>query len=98
MEAERAEAFKKLLEHDAATKLDFLQAEQQRIDKTQELAGQHKKLLQDQAVLSEAETNYRALVSEFQQTKQAEFLSWKPRPRLWFRMSRKPDRRPIFND
>jgi hemolysin D len=72
MEAERAEAFKKLLEHDAATKLDFLQAEQQRIDKTQELAGQRKKLHQDQSALSEAETNYRALVSEFQQTKQAE--------------------------
>jgi membrane fusion protein, hemolysin D len=72
MEAERAEAFKKLLEHDAATKLDFLQAEQQRIDKSQELAGQRKKLHQDQSALSEAETNYRALVSEFQQTKQAE--------------------------
>ena len=72
MEAERADAFKKLLEHDAATKLDFLQAEQQRIDKTQELAGQRKKLHQDQSALSEAETNYRALVSEFQQTKQAE--------------------------
>ena len=72
MEAERADAFKKLLEHDAATKLDFLQAEQQRIDKTQELAGQRKKLHQDQAALSEADTNYRALISEFQQTKQAE--------------------------
>ena len=72
MEAERADAFKKLLEHDAATKLDFLQAEQQRIDKTQELAGQGQKLHQDQSALSEAETNYRALVSEFQQTKQTE--------------------------
>src|SRR5436853_2312423 len=72
MEAERAAAFKRLLEHDAATKLDFLQAEQQRIDKTQELAGQRQKLHQDQSALSEAETNYRALVSEFQQTKQTE--------------------------
>src|SRR5262249_15391701 len=33
MEAERADAYKKLLENDAATKLDFLQAEQQRSDK-----------------------------------------------------------------
>jgi len=72
MEAERAEAFKKLFEHDAATKLDFLQAEQQRIDKTQELAGQRKRLAQDHAALSEAEKNYHALLSEFQQTKQAE--------------------------
>lgn len=72
MEAERADAYKKLLEHDAATKLDFLQAEQQRIDKTQELAGQRKKLVQDAAALSEAEKNYRVTATEFQQTKQAE--------------------------
>ena len=72
MEAERAEAYKQLLEHDAATKLDYLQAEQQRIDKTQELAGQRKKLAQDAAALSEAEKNYRVAVTEFQQTKQAE--------------------------
>ena len=72
MEAERADAFKKLLEHDAVTRLDFLQAEQQRIDKTQELAGQRKKLHQDQSALSEAETNYRALILEFQQAKQGE--------------------------
>lgn len=72
MEAERAEAYKKLLEHDAVTKMDFLQAEGQRIDKTQELAGQRKKLLQDQGALAEAEKNERALVSEFQQSKQAE--------------------------
>lgn len=72
MEAERADAYKKLLEHDAATKLDFLQAEQQRIDKTQELAGQRKKLMQDAAALSEAEKNYRVTVTEFQQAKQTE--------------------------
>ena len=36
MEAERANAYKKLLAHEAVTKMDFLQAEGQRIDKTQE--------------------------------------------------------------
>jgi hemolysin D len=72
MEAERANAYRKLLEHDAATKLDYLQAEQQRIDKTQELAGQRKKLMQDEAALSEAEKNYRVTVTEFHQTKQTE--------------------------
>ena len=75
MEAERAEAYKKLLEHDAVTKMDFLQAEGQRIDKTQELAGQRKRLMQDQAALAEAEKNHRAMVSEFQQTKQVELSS-----------------------
>lgn len=72
METERAEAYKKLLEHEAVTKMDFLQAEGQRIDKTQELAGQKKKLEQDRAALAEAEKHYRAMASEFQQTKQAE--------------------------
>ena len=72
MEAERVEAYKKLLEHEAVTKMDFLQAEGQRIDKAQELAGQKKRLQQDQAALAEAEKHHRALVSEFQQAKQAE--------------------------
>ena len=72
MEVERAEAYKKLLEHEAVTKMDFLQAEGQRIDKAQELAGQKKKLQQDRAALAEAEKHYRAMVSEFQENKQAE--------------------------
>lgn len=72
MEAERASAYKKLLDHDAVTKMDFLQAEGQRIDKTQELAGQRNKLKQDRAALAEAENNYRGMLSEFQQAKQAE--------------------------
>ncbi len=72
MEVERAEAYKKLLEHEAVTKMDFLQAEGQRIDKAQELAGQKKKLRQDQAALAEAEKHDRAMMSEFQQMKQAE--------------------------
>jgi len=72
METERAETFKRLLEQEAASKLDFLQAEEQRIDKAQELAGQRKKLVQDAAALSEAQHNHRVTVNEFQQTKQAE--------------------------
>lgn len=72
METERAETYRRLLDHQAVTRLDYLQIEEQRINKTQELAGQRKKLIQDQAALLEAEQNHRALVSEFQQSKQAE--------------------------
>jgi hemolysin D len=72
MEAERAAAYKRLLEHEAVTKMDFLQAEGQRIDKTQELAGQRRKLQQDRAALAEAEKHLHAMLSEFQQSKQAE--------------------------
>jgi hemolysin D len=72
MDTERAEAIKQLLDHQAASRMDFLQAEEQRIDKTQELAGQRKKLLQDQSALAETQKNYQALVSEFQRSKQVE--------------------------
>jgi hemolysin D len=72
METERANTFRRLFEQDAASKLDFLQAEQHRIDKIQELAGQRKKMVQDAAALSEAEHNYRVTVTEFHQAKQAE--------------------------
>lgn len=72
METERAETFKALLEYQAATKMEYLQAEEQRIDRSQELAGQRMKLIQDRAALAESEKNYRVLLSEFQQTKQAE--------------------------
>lgn len=72
MEVERAEAYRTLLEHDAVTRMDFLQAEGQRIEKTQELAVDRNRLTQDLAALDEAQDRYRALVSEFQRTKQAE--------------------------
>ncbi|HEU4683183.1 MAG TPA: HlyD family type I secretion periplasmic adaptor subunit [Nitrospira sp.] len=72
IERERAETYKALLQYNAATKMEYLQAEEQRIDRTQELAGQRMKLIQDRAALAESEKNYRALISEFQQTKQAE--------------------------
>ncbi|MDH5642527.1 MAG: HlyD family type I secretion periplasmic adaptor subunit, partial [Nitrospira sp.] len=72
MEEERSRTYRKLLEHEAVTRLDYLQVEEQRINKIQELAGQRKKLIQDQAALAEAEHHHRALVSEFQQSKQTE--------------------------
>ncbi len=72
MENERVQTYKRLLERQAVTKMDYLQAEEQRVDRTQELAGQRKKLLQDRAALAEAEKNLRALVAEFQHTHQAE--------------------------
>ena len=75
METQRAEAYKQLLESQYVSKMDYLQFEQQRIDRAQELAGQKKKLLQDQAALAEAEQQYRVLVSDFQQAKQAELFS-----------------------
>lgn len=72
IEVERAAAYKKLLDDQYVSKMDYLQFEQQRIDKAQELAQQRNKLVQDEAALSEAQKNFHAFVSEFQQSKQAE--------------------------
>jgi hemolysin D len=72
IEAERAQAYKKLLDNQYVSKMDYLQFEEQRIDKAQELAGQKKKLVQDQAALAEAEKTYQAFVSEFRQARQGE--------------------------
>lgn len=72
MENERAEAYRTLLAQQYVSKMDYLQFEQQRIDKAQELAGQKSKLRQDQAAFAEARQNYQALLSDFQQSKQAE--------------------------
>jgi hemolysin D len=72
IEEQRAAAYKKLLADKFVSEMDYLQFEQQRIDKKQELEGQRHQLRQNQSALAEAEKNYQALVSEFQQTKQAE--------------------------
>lgn len=72
IENERAATYKKLLEDQYVSKMDYLQFEQQRIDHQQELAGQKQKIIQDSAALSEAEKNYRVLESEFQHTRQSE--------------------------
>jgi hemolysin D len=72
IENERAATYKKLLEDQYVSKMDYLQFEQQRIDRQQELAGQKQKIIQDSAALSEAEKNYRVLESEFQHTRQSE--------------------------
>ncbi len=72
MENERAEAYRALLAQQYVSKMDYLQFEQQRIDKAQEWAGQKSKLRQDVAALAEAQQNYHVLLSEFQQTKQTE--------------------------
>ncbi len=72
IEEQRAQAYRKLLEEKYVSEMDYLQFEQQRIDKKQELAGQRHQLEQNQSALSEAEKNYQALISEFKKMRQQE--------------------------
>ena len=86
MEAERAEAYKQLFAYEAVTKMDFLQAEGQRIDKTQELAGQRKKLMQDQSALAEAEKTIGSLCLSSSNPNRWNSRRPRPRWRRWCRM------------
>jgi hemolysin D len=72
IEEQRAAAYKKLLADKFVSEMDYLQFEQQRIDKKQELEGQRHQLTQNRSALAEAEKNYQALVSEFKKTRQGE--------------------------
>ncbi len=71
-ETARTEQSKNPLEHAVEAKTDVLHPENRRIDKGQEEIRQQKKLQQDRAALAEAEQEYYALVSDFQQAKQAD--------------------------
>ena len=90
---------KKLLEHDAATKMDFLQAEAaaDRQDPRICRAAQEAASRSVRACRRRRATTGR-IVSEFQQTKQAELSALETKASRSRRMSRKPDRRRIFSD
>jgi hemolysin D len=72
IEEQRAAAYRKLLAEKFVSEMDYLQFEQQRIDRKQELEGQRHQLKQNRAALAEAEKNYQALVSEFNRARQGE--------------------------
>jgi hemolysin D len=72
MQNERASAYKQLVDENFISKMEYLAAEKQRIEETQELAKQNELLGQNLAALDEAQKNYEALVSEFQKTRHEE--------------------------
>ena len=75
MQEQRAHAYKQLVDKEFVSRMEYLAAEKQRIDETQELARQHELLGQDVAALAEANKNYQALISEFQQKHMAELTA-----------------------
>lgn len=72
MLTQKAEAFKKLLKDRYVAEMQYLDAEQNRVEAVQNLEGQKQKLVQDQAALAEAQTNYERLKSDIQQGRRAE--------------------------
>jgi hemolysin D len=72
MDNERATAFKQLVDQNIASRMEYLAAEKQRVEETQELARQKEIFGQDSAALAEAQQNYQTLISEFQKTRHDE--------------------------
>ncbi len=72
MQTERASAYKQLVDEDFISKMEYLAAEKQRVEETQELARQKEIRGQDLAALAEAQKNYQALIAEFQRAHHAE--------------------------
>ncbi len=72
IQAQRAEAYKKLVEQKFVSEVEYLAAEKLRVEEVQELKRQKEILRQDTAALSEANENHHALVSEFRQNRHAE--------------------------
>ena len=79
IQTQRADAFRILLEGQFIATLQFLEVEERRIDKVQELAMERRRLEQDEAALAEAEAHYDVIESEFRSARRAELSSWQSR-------------------
>lgn len=72
---ERSRSFEQLLEKKYVSRLQYLQLEEDRINKQQQLAALKQQLAQDRAALAEAKENYQVLESEFKKARQAELAA-----------------------
>ena len=79
IQTQRAEAFRTLLEGQFIATLQFLEVEERRIDKVQELVIERRRLEQEEAALAEAEAHYDVIESEFRSARLAELAGWQSR-------------------
>src|SRR5262245_7569049 len=79
IQTQRADAFRTLLEGQFIATLQFLEVEERRIDKVQELVMERRRLEQEEAALAEAEAHYDVIESEFRSARLAELAGWQSR-------------------
>jgi hemolysin D len=79
MLAERAEAFRTLLERGFVARFQYLEVEEQRVTRVQALAQQRERLVQDLAALGEAQKHLAVVESEFKRSRLAELADWETR-------------------
>ena len=93
MQTERASAYKQLVDENFISRMEYLAAEKQRVEETQELARQKEIFGQDMAALAEAQKNYQTLVSEFQKTRHDELSEQETKAASLFRELVKAEQR-----
>ena len=75
MLTQKADAYRKLLRDQYVAELQYLDAEQARVEAVQNLESQKKRLNQDRAALAEAERNHDRMKSDIQQGRMAELTA-----------------------
>lgn len=75
MLTQRAEAMRQLLDKQYVSQTQYLEIEENRVNKTQELAMERHKLVQNDAALTEARRNHQALVAEFMKARRGELAA-----------------------
>jgi hemolysin D len=78
-QAERAAAYRTLLERELIARLQYLEAEAQRVSAAEEHAAQRERIVQDEAALAESQQQRDALVSDFRRGRLAELVEWEAR-------------------
>jgi hemolysin D len=79
IQTQRANAFRALLDQQFVATLQFLEVEERRVDKVQELAIERRRLEQDHAALAEAVARREVIDAEFRSARLAELASWEAR-------------------
>ena len=79
IQTRRAEAFRALLDRQFIATLQFLEVEERRVEKAQELAMERRRLEQEQAALAEAEAHQGVVETEFRRARLAELVEWEAR-------------------
>jgi hemolysin D len=81
IQTQRADAFRSLLSQQFVATLQFLEVEERRVDKVQELMMERRRLEQEQAALAEAGAHYGVVEAEFRSARLAELAGWESRAR-----------------
>lgn len=79
IQTRRAEAFRALLDRQFIATLQFLEVEERRVEKVQELAMERRRLEQEEAALAEAAAQQGLIEAEFRRARLAELVEWEAR-------------------